>query len=98
MFYNRTSNKKLKLPEKERAAYERFIKNARNAQSTIRSAYEEGVTEGKVKGLAEGRVEGEIKAKTEMVLNFHRLGISVEQIAAGAKLSLEEVETILANS
>jgi predicted transposase/invertase (TIGR01784 family) len=51
--------------------------------------------EGEQVGLAKGRAEGRAEERAEMVRNFHQLGISIEQIAAAAKLSYEEVEKIL---
>lgn len=89
----------LSLSQEERLAYERYVDNARNARSTIETAYEEGATEGLskglAKGLAKGRAEGEMKAKIDMMRNLHQLGISIEQIARGAELSKKEVEAIL---
>jgi len=85
----------LKLSEEERAAYERYVDNARNARSTIETAYEEGESKGEAKGLAKGLEQGLAEGKKEMILNLHQLGISLEQIAAAAKLSSGEVKNIL---
>jgi len=36
-----------------------------------------------------------MKARLEMVRNFHQLGVSIEQIATATKLSREDVQQIL---
>ena len=81
----------LHLSQEERIAYDRYIGDIRISRSTLESSFYEGIVQGKAEGLA----EGEIKAKVEMVRNFHQLGISKEQIATAAKLSFQEVEKIL---
>ncbi|MBM3856743.1 MAG: Rpn family recombination-promoting nuclease/putative transposase [Verrucomicrobia bacterium] len=43
------------------------------------------------KGLTQGREEG----KTEIILNMHRAGIPLDQIASFAKISLKEVEKLM---
>ena len=44
--------------------------------------------------LEEGREEGEKKAKIETAKNFLKMGLSVEQIAAGTGLSIGEVRDL----
>ena len=54
----------------------------------------EGREEGRAEGRAEGREEGEKKAKIESAKRFLSMGLSVEQVAAGTGLSLEEIEKL----
>lgn len=93
----------LHLSEEERRAYERYIGDIRISRSTLESSFTDGVfqgreqgrAEGREEGRAEGRAEGEMRAKVEIVQNLYRLGIALEQIAQAAKLSQQEVESIL---
>ena len=55
---------------------------------------EEGRAEGRAEGREEGRAEGEKKAKIESAKRFLSMGLSVEQVAAGTGLSLEEIEKL----
>ena len=89
--------------EAELLAYDQSWDKVSSERTLLSGRYKEGKAEGKAEGRAEGiaegreegRAEGEMKAKTEMVRNFHQLGISIEQIASAAKLSSHEVEKIL---
>jgi predicted transposase/invertase (TIGR01784 family) len=57
--------------------------------------YQEAFTEGKEEGIEQGREQGIEQGKREVTLNavrqFLALGLSLEQIAQGLSLSLEEV-------
>ena len=55
---------------------------------------EKGLVEGEKVGLEKGLVEGEKKAKIESAKRFLSMGLSVEQVAAGTGLSLEEIEKL----
>ena len=55
---------------------------------------EEGRAEGRAEGREEGRAEGEKKAKIESAKRFLSMGLSVEQVATGTGLSLEEIEKL----
>ena len=55
---------------------------------------EEGRAEGEKVGLEKGLVEGEKKAKIESAKRFLSMGLSVEQVATGTGLSLEEIEKL----
>lgn len=78
---------RLSLSQEELAAYECYIDNARNARSTILTAFDDGARK--------GRAEGEAKKLTTLVLNMHRSKIPLEEIAAIAELSLEETKKII---
>ena len=47
------------------------------------------------KGRAEGRAEGREEEKAEFILNMHREGFSLEQIARVARMEIEEIKTII---
>jgi len=47
------------------------------------------------KSRVEGLAEGQRQEKTETVLRLKALGLTVEQIAQGAGLTVDEVTTIL---
>ena len=55
---------------------------------------EEGRAEGRAEGREEGRAEGEKKAKIESAKRFLSMGLSVEQVAAGTGVSLEEIKNL----
>ncbi|MBW4477118.1 MAG: hypothetical protein KME54_09620 [Tolypothrix brevis GSE-NOS-MK-07-07A] len=58
-------------------------------------AFTEGKLEGREEGKLEGREEGKLEGKREFyssaVRRFWALGLSLEQIAEGLGLSIEEV-------
>jgi predicted transposase/invertase (TIGR01784 family) len=56
----------------------------------------EGKEEGLAEGKAQGKAEGKAEEKREMILAMHKAGVSKELIAEGAKLSIAEVEKIIA--
>ena len=46
-------------------------------------------------GRAEGLAEGKAQAEAQIVKNFYKQGLSIEAIAKGTELSMEEVNKIL---
>ena len=54
----------------------------------------EGLAEGLEKGLAEGIEEGQHKEKAETVRRLSQMGLTLEQIAQGTNLTIEEVTVI----
>jgi len=56
--------------------------------------YNNAVKTAETRGREEGRAEGEKKAKIESAKRFLSMGLSVEQVAVGTGLSLEEVEKL----
>ena len=55
--------------------------------------YKEGVSD----GISQGISQGEHKAKIETAIKFLTMGISIEQVAQGTGLSIEEVNLIYNN-
>lgn len=90
---------RLNLSEKELQAYERYLDDVRISRSTLETAFGDGVWEGKKlgreEGEAAGRQAGRIEAKKEIILSMHHSQLPLKQIAAIAKVSLEEVKKLL---
>jgi len=62
------------------------------AELDYNSALSYAENKGKTEGLAEGKKVGEKKAKIESAKRFLSMGLSIEQVASGTGLSIEEVE------
>ena len=54
----------------------------------------EGIEQGREEGREEGRTEGEHRKAIETARNFLRLGLSIEQVATGTGLSVEQVTAL----
>ena len=76
--------------------YNNAIKTAetRGREEGEKVGLEKGLVEGEKVGLEKGLAEGEKKAKIESAQRFLSMGLSVEQVAAGTGLSLEEIEKL----
>ena len=46
-------------------------------------------------GLEQGLAQGKAQAEAQIVKNFYKQGLSIEAIAKGTELSMEEVNKIL---
>ena len=84
-----------KFTTQERWEYEESKRDYWDYNNTIDTAERKGEAKGLARGRAEGLAEGQQKEKAETVLRLKALGLSVEQIAQGAGLSVAEVMTIL---
>ena len=85
----------LKMSDAERHDYDRHIDNIMVQNDVLDTAKDEGRAEGRAQGRAEGLAEGQQKEKTETVLRLKTMGLSIEQIAQGTGLTVDEVTTIL---
>ena len=56
----------------------------------------QGVAEGRTQGLAEGRAEGRMEAKVELCKSFLAQGVSKDQVAKAAGLTIAELEALVA--
>ena len=76
--------------------YNNAVKTAetRGREEGEKVGLEKGLVEGEKVGLEKGLVEGEKKAKIESAKRFLSMGLSVEQVATGTGLSLEEIEKL----
>jgi len=83
----------LSLPEKDRIAYARYQDDLRHQASLIESNYGlgrlEGREEGKVEGREEGKVEGREEGKIEVARRLIAKGMTVEEAAEVAGVSVE---------
>ncbi len=80
---------------KERMTYAESLKEYWDYTSTLDTAYMKGEKKGLEKGREEGREEGRQKEKAETVHRLQRMGLTLEQIAMGADLTIEEVTSLL---
>ena len=81
---------------------ERDLRNqmAYARKEAIEEGREEGLAEGRAKGLAEGlaegRAEGRMEAKVELCKSFLAQGVSKDQVAKAAGLTIAELEALVA--
>ena len=61
----------------------------------LKQGHEEGRAEGRAEGLAEGIEKGAQQEKLDTIHRLQSLGLSVEQIALGAGMSIDEVKKLL---
>jgi predicted transposase YdaD len=85
----------LKLPEKERQAYERYQDDLHYQASMFESTYTIGHMEGRKEGEKRGEKRGEEKKQIENIINFHKAGVTAELISQGTGLSIDEIMIIL---
>lgn len=81
----------LKLPDKERQAYERYQGDLHYQASMFESTY----TIGHIEGEKKGEKKGEEKKQIEVVINLDKAGVTVEVISQGTGLSIDEIMVIL---
>jgi len=84
----------LKLPEKERREYERYLENVRYQNSMLGSSFKSGM----VDGIAIGEARGEMKAKKASVLKMYSKNVKAEDIADFVNLSLVDVKAIISEN
>ncbi|MDR2458836.1 MAG: Rpn family recombination-promoting nuclease/putative transposase [Holosporales bacterium] len=80
--------------EAELLEYERYAMKEDVIATAISDARREGRAEGMEEGRAEGMEEGIEVGKRETAKNLLAMGLTVEQVAKGTGLSMEEVEEI----
>jgi predicted transposase YdaD len=89
--------------EDELDIYDRYWDSVRTQRTLYIGAIDEGMAKGEAigiekgmaKGRAEGRAEGEAIGLQKVVMNAHRAGKSVSDIAAFTGLSEDEVRDML---
>ena len=93
--------------EKQLEAYKRYWDAVYYERGIVRGGYTKGLAEGKEKGRVEGReegreegrkegrAEGQLQEKAETVRRLQSMGLTVEQIAQGVELTVDEVKTLL---
>jgi len=80
----------LKLPEQERAEYERYQDNLHYRASMVHSSYHLGIFKGVEQGRVEGRAEGEQQKALEIARNLIDV-LDDQTIAVKTGLSVEEI-------
>lgn len=83
----------IKNDKKVRDAYMTYEMRMKDLRD---EAHAEGKAEGLAEGKAEGLAEGKAKEKTATAKRLLSMGLSVEDIAKAASLSVEQVEAIKA--
>ena len=87
------------LSKEDYAKYWESEKNYYDIDGAFRTAsykgYKRGKAKGRAEGLAEGTEKGQQKEKAETVRRLSQLGLTIEQIAHGADLTIEEVTSIM---
>lgn len=81
--------------ESERRQYEESKKMFWDNYSTIKTAEEKGVQKGMQEGLRLGRQEGIEKEKIETIRRLRAIGLTLEQIAQGVGMDVEDVGRLL---
>ena len=88
-----------KLSKEDRLKYDHALKRYRDTLNAMTGAEmkgpTEGLNEGLEKGLAEGMEKGQQQEKAETVRRLQAMGLTVEQIAQGVELTIDEVKTLL---
>ena len=85
-----------KYSAKERQKYEESRKDYWDYYSTVTTAEKKGRVEGRAEGLVEGMEKGQQQEKVETIHRLQALGLTIEQIAQGVGLCVEEVKSIIA--
>jgi len=87
------------MTKEEKAVYDHYINQKRDARSVVLSSYFSGKFDGRAEGLAEGReaglAEGIEEGKKEIIWNMYKEGFSVADIAKATKTTEEYVKKIL---
>ena len=79
-----------------RLSEERYDNPAyRDIKNSIDTAKEEGREEGRKEGREEGREEGIAKEKLATAKRLLGMGLTQEQVAQGAGLSIEDIERLI---
>ena len=55
---------------------------------------EKGMKKGLIKGMKKGYAKGSHRAKLENASNFLKMGLSIDQVAQGTGLTVEEIQKI----
>ena len=89
---------KLSQDEKERELYFIREKSIKDEASALYNAEQKGIEKGIEQGMKEGLEQGEKKAKIDTIKKLNLMGLSIEQIAQGVSLTIDEVKQILENN
>ncbi len=84
-----------KLPEPERAAYDRFVENLRYRESVTESNFAAGKVVGRAEGREEGRAEGKAEGMFEVAKKMLASGLDKTTICQITGLKSDELERLL---
>ena len=84
-----------KFSQQELREYEDSLKAYRDIKNSIDTAKEEGRKEGRKEGREEGREEGVAKEKLATAKRLFGMGFTLEQVAKGTGLSIEDIERLV---
>jgi predicted transposase/invertase (TIGR01784 family) len=90
----------MKLPEKERAAYNVYLKHMMSIASrnhTIEIDAKEMIKKAKEQGKAEGKAEGKEESDIHYIIEMKKEGLTISQIAKISKKTEKEVAQIIDN-
>ena len=74
--------------------YRNYMDALEKAEELERHKLAQVTGEALAKGLAEGEKKGEHKKAIETAKNFLKMGLSVEQVAQGTGLTVEEIKKL----
>ena len=75
-------------------AYDMHMVAKEAAKKAAEKAFENGFSAGEERGISIGLSQGVQQAKLETAKKFLAMGLSVEQVADGTGLSVEEIEKL----
>ena len=79
----------------ELRAYDKFWDSVSVERTLIDDSYQKGKEKGKEEGIAEGMEKGMNQKALEIAKNMLAMGLSAEQVAKAAQLSLEIIKNLI---
>jgi predicted transposase/invertase (TIGR01784 family) len=83
------------LSKEERMKYDESLRAYRDTIAVMDGQFLQGEMKGIEKGRAEGRAEGQLNEKRETAMRLRAMGLTTDQIAQGAGMTVEEVANLL---
>lgn len=80
------------LNKEERMKYDESLRAYRDTIAVMDGQFQQGEQKGLEKGRAEGRAEGQLNEKRETAMRLRAMGLTTNQIAQGAGMTVEEVQ------
>ena len=83
------------LNKQERLAYDENLRKYRDTIAVMEGQYLEGLEKGLEKGMEKGMEKGQLSEKKETVIRLRDMGLTIDQIAQGAGITVEEATKLL---
>ena len=87
------------LNKQERLAYDENLRKYRDTIAVMEGQYleglEKGMEKGLEKGMEKGMEKGQLSEKKETVIRLRDMGLTIDQIAQGAGITVEEATKLL---